>query len=101
MAKKSLIQKNLSRIFLTNKLRYERCELRRRRNDKLLPLDQRFEIQKVLSSLPRNSARVRIRNRCMITGRSRGVYSKFMLSRICIRIMAAKGQLPGVRKSSW
>jgi small subunit ribosomal protein S14 len=54
-----------------------------------------------LQSLPRNGAKERIRNRCQLSGRSRGVYKKFMISRIVFREMAHKGLLPGVTKSSW
>ena len=69
--------------------------------DRSKPIEERFEAQLKLNELPRNSARVRIRNRCEMTGRSRGVYRKFKLSRIGLRELASRGQLPGVVKSSW
>ena len=68
---------------------------------KTLPLDQRFQAQLKLAALPRNGAKTRIRNRCELTGRARGFYRKFKLSRICLRDMASKGLLPGVVKASW
>jgi len=67
----------------------------------LVPDSERLIAYRQLMDLPRNSSSIRIRNRCMLTGRSRGVYSKFRLSRIAFRENAAKGFLPGVFKSSW
>jgi small subunit ribosomal protein S14 len=63
--------------------------------------DERFTAQLKLSAMPRTSSATRIRNRCIITGRARGVYRKFNISRIMLREMAAEGVLPGVRKASW
>ncbi len=101
MAKKSKIQKNLKVILLSNKYKDKRSEFRSKRNDKSLSLVERYEAQKVLSSLPRNSSFTRIRNRCEITGRSRGFIRKAKVSRICFRSLAAFGMIPGVKKSSW
>jgi small subunit ribosomal protein S14 len=69
--------------------------------DRSLPMEDRMMAVRKLSEMPRNSAKVRIRNRCALTGRSRGVYRKFGLSRIKLRELASAGQLPGVVKSSW
>ena len=69
--------------------------------DKSLPMEERFEAQLKLSRLPRNSAPSRIRNRCQLTGRPRGVYRKFKMSRIALRELASTGQIPGMVKSSW
>jgi small subunit ribosomal protein S14 len=69
--------------------------------DRSLPMEDRLMAVRKLSEMPRNSAKVRIRNRCALTGRSRGVYRKFGLSRIKLRELASAGQLPGVVKSSW
>ena len=66
-----------------------------------LPIDERFKIQSKLNELPRDSSKIRIRNRCELTGRTRGVYRKFKLSRIKIRELSMSGALPGVVKSSW
>ncbi|MDR2267853.1 MAG: 30S ribosomal protein S14 [Holosporaceae bacterium] len=62
---------------------------------------QRFAAQLKLAAMPRMSSATRIRNRCMVTGRARGVYRKFNISRIMLREMAAEGLVPGVRKASW
>lgn len=69
--------------------------------DRTLPPEERFAAQMKLAQMPRTSSATRIRNRCVITGRSRGVYRKFGISRIMMRDMVAGGLLPGVRKASW
>jgi len=69
--------------------------------NKDLAFEERVKIQMKLESLPRNSSKIRFRNRCFLSGRPRGVYSKFNLSRIAIRDMAGKGQIPGLTKASW
>lgn len=102
MTRKSLIQRNIKRLHLSKK--YEKIRLQYKEkihNRKKYLLKERFEIQKLLHNLPRNSSKVRIRNRCIITGRSRGIYRIFMISRILIRKMASEGKLPGIIKSSW
>jgi len=76
------------------------CEKKIIKNIKL-PLTERFEAQLKLSKIPRNSARIRIRNRCEITGRPHGVYRKLRISRIALRELASKGKIPGMTKSSW
>ena len=78
-----------------------RKELRKKVIDFSLGEEEREAAQKKLHSLPRNGSRTRIRNRCMATGRSRGIYRKFMLSRICFRELAHQGLIPGVTKASW
>ena len=69
--------------------------------NKKLSLNERFEAQIKLAKLPRNSAKVRIRNRCEITGRPHGVYRKLRISRIALRELVSKGKIPGMTKSSW
>ena len=69
--------------------------------DKNLPLEERFKAQLKLSSLPRNSAKTRVRNRCQITGRPHGVYRKLKISRIALRELTLSGKIPGMIKSSW
>ena len=101
MAKTSAIQRNLKRIKLAKKFLKKRNKLKKIISDKKLPLDERFKAQLKLSKLPKNSAKIRIRNRCELTGRTRGVYRKFKLSRIKIRELSMIGALPGVVKSSW
>ncbi len=101
MAKSSSIQKNISRQNLITKLRNKRQFLKSKIKDKKLSLEERIIFQNKLNELPRNSSSIRHRNRCELTGRSRGVYRKFGLSRIKIRELSMTGDLPGVVKSSW
>tara|TARA_B100000029_G_scaffold53939_1_gene48965 strand:- start:13494 stop:13799 length:306 start_codon:yes stop_codon:yes gene_type:complete len=101
MAKTSAIQRNLKRIRLSNKFRKKREKLKKIITNKKLPLEERFAAQLKLAKIPRNSARIRIRNRCEITGRPHGVYRKLKISRIALRDLASKGKIPGMTKSSW
>ena len=101
MAKTSAIQRNLKRIKMVNKFKKKREALKKIIRDKKLPLEERFKAQLKLAKLPRNSAKVRIRNRCEITGRPHGVYRKLRISRIALRQMASQGKIPGMTKSSW
>lgn len=101
MAKTSMVEKNKRREKLSKQQSAKRSTLKAVVMDRSKPIEERFEAQLKLNELPRNGARVRIRNRCEITGRSRGVYRKFKLSRIGLRELASRGQLPGVVKSSW
>lgn len=101
MAKTSSIQKNNRRKRISTRLRSKRGELKAIIMNKSLPLDQRFEAQVKMNNLPRDSSRCRVRNRCELTGRSRGYYRKFRMSRICLRSLAGLGMLPGVIKGSW
>ena len=101
MAKTSSVQRNLKRIRLVKKYANKRKKLKDILNNKKLPLDERFNAQLKLAKLPRNSAKIRIRNRCEITGRPHGVYRKLRISRIALRELASKGKIPGMTKSSW
>ncbi|MFT6332797.1 MAG: small subunit ribosomal protein S14 [Lentimonas sp.] len=101
MAKKSSIEKNLRRKSLSTKLKSKRTALLKIANDVELPFEDRLKAQIKLAEMPRNSAEIRYRNRCSLTGRPRGVYRKFSLSRIAIRELASWGQIPGLIKSSW
>ena len=101
MAKTSAIQRNLKRIRLVKKFAKKRSALKKIINDKKLPLNERFKAQLKLAKIPRNSAKIRIRNRCEITGRPHGVYRKLKISRIALRELASKGIIPGMTKSSW
>tara|TARA_B100001027_G_scaffold211786_1_gene180381 strand:+ start:473 stop:778 length:306 start_codon:yes stop_codon:yes gene_type:complete len=101
MAKSSSIQKNKSRHKLIDKFSQKRKLLKSKVMDKSLSLEDRIMFQNKLNELPRNSSSIRHRNRCELTGRSRGVYRKFGLSRIKIRELSMTGNLPGVVKSSW
>ena len=101
MAKASSIQKNIIRSKLIDKFSKKRKLLKSKVKDKKLSLEERISFQNKLNELPRNSSSIRYRNRCELTGRSRGVYRKFGLSRIKIRELSMTGDLPGVVKSSW
>ena len=101
MAKLSAINKNNKRIKLSNKLYNKRMKLKKIIMDKKLSLEERFKAQQKLSKLPRNSAKVRIMNRCQITGRPHGVYRKLKISRIALRQLGLEGKIPGMVKSSW
>ncbi len=101
MAKTSAIQKNLKRIRLVKKYAKKRAALKKIINNKKLELSERFEAQLKLNKLPKNSAKIRIRNRCEVSGRPHGVYRKLKISRIALRDMASSGKIPGITKSSW
>jgi small subunit ribosomal protein S14 len=101
MARKGLIQNNLKRQKLVKSYLKKRQELKLIVMSKTLSLEERFIAQTKLAQLPRNSSKVRIRNRCELTGRPRGYYRRFNLSRITLRELASFGMLPGVKKSSW
>ena len=101
MAKISAIQKNLKRIKLAEKFLKKRTALKKIIMNKELPLADRFAAQLKLNKLPKNSAKIRVVNRCEITGRPHGVYRKLRLSRIALREMASSGKIPGMTKSSW
>ena len=101
MAKLSAINKNKSRIKLSDKLFKKRQDLKKIVMDKKIPLEERFKAQQKLSKLPRNSAKNRVMNRCEITGRPHGVYRKLKISRIALRQLGLQGKIPGLVKSSW
>ena len=101
MAKTSAVQRNLKRIKMAKKFQNRRKKLKAIIKNRKLPLNERFAAQLKLSKLPKNSARIRIRNRCEITGRPHGVYRKLKISRIALRQMASSGKIPGMTKSSW
>ena len=101
MAKQSWIQKNLNRRNIVKKFNEKRQSIKKQIMKKDLPMEERFKMQSKLNELPRDSSKIRIRNRCKLTGRTRGVYRKFELSRIKIRELSMSGALPGVVKSSW
>jgi len=101
MAKKSAIQKNLKRKLMAQRDAKKRAELKAIVRNLSLPAEERFTAQLKLSAMPRNGAKVRIRNRCALSGRPRGVYRKFELSRLALRELASTGYIPGMVKSSW
>lgn len=101
MAKKSSIEKNNRRARLAAQQAPKRSRLKAIANDKSIPIEERFLATVTLAKMPRNGARIRVRNRCELTGRPRGVYRKFKISRIALRDLGSTGQIPGVVKSSW
>tara|TARA_A100001011_G_scaffold4649_1_gene5335 strand:- start:6033 stop:6338 length:306 start_codon:yes stop_codon:yes gene_type:complete len=101
MAKLSAINKNNKRIKLSDKFYKKRKALKMIIMDKKIALDERFKAQQKLSKLPRNSSKIRVRNRCQITGRPHGVYRKLKISRIALRQLGLEGKIPGMVKSSW
>ena len=86
---------------MVKKYQNKRLSLKKKIKNKNLILEERIKLQSKLNDLPRDGSKVRVRNRCEITGRSRGVYRKFGLSRIKVRELSMSGSLPGVIKASW
>ena len=101
MAKLSSVNKNNRHIQLSNKFFEKRKKLKKIIMNKKLSLEERFKAQQKLSKLPRNSAKIRVMNRCQITGRPHGVYRKLKISRIALRQLGLQGKIPGLVKSSW
>jgi small subunit ribosomal protein S14 len=101
MAKTSAVERNKKRERMAKRYAAKRAGLKKIAKDQTLPMEERFAARLKLAQLPRNSSKVRIHNRCELTGRPRAFYRKFKLSRIAIRELAATGQIPGMVKSSW
>jgi small subunit ribosomal protein S14 len=101
MAKKSSIEKNNRRKRLVDQYAKKRAALKAVALDESLPLEERFDARMKLAKLPRNSAPVRVRNRCEISGRPRAYYRKLRMSRIALREYGSAGMIPGLVKSSW
>jgi len=101
MAKKSAIENNQRKVRLVKKFAGRRERLLEIANDDTLSMEQRFEARLKLAELPRNGAKVRVRNRCEVTGRPRAYYRKLKMSRIALRELGNKGLIPGLVKSSW
>jgi len=101
MARLSVINREEKRRKMVKKFAAKRLAIKERINDSALSEDERSQAQSELQSLPRNSSECRLRNRCQITGRPRGVFRKFGLCRNKIREYAMKGEIPGVVKASW
>jgi small subunit ribosomal protein S14 len=101
MAKISVINRDLKRRVTVEKFAAKRAELKAIIDNSKLSEDERSVARQKLQSLPRNSSPVRLRNRCSLTGRPRGVFSKFGLGRIKLREYVMRGEVPGVVKASW
>ncbi|MFG1298691.1 30S ribosomal protein S14 [Xanthobacter sp. V3C-3] len=101
MAKKSAIETNERRRKLAASQAAKRARLKAIVNDKTLPIEERFQASLKLAQMPRNGAKIRIRNRCEVTGRPRAFYRKLKMSRVALRELGNQGQVPGLVKSSW
>ena len=101
MAKTSMVEREKRRTRIVKRYATRRAQLKELiRNPRTSP-EERVAAQGKLQSLPRDASPSRQRNRCAITGRSRGVYRKFGLSRVKIREVASRGEIPGLTKASW
>ena len=101
MAKVSAIENNNKKKRLVKKYAKKRAELKAIISNRSLPIEERFKAQLAMNELPRNGAKIRVRNRCSVSGRPRGNYRKLGVSRIALRELGAKGLIPGLVKSSW
>lgn len=101
MSKLCMKERNRKRKSMNEKSRARRAKLKAVIMNKGLEMEERFAAQMKLAEMPRNSSRVRLRNRCELTGRGRGYYRKFRMCRNKLRELASFGQLPGVVKASW
>ena len=101
MAKLSLINRDIKRAKLAEKYAAKRAALKAVIDDQSKTDEERYQARLQLQKLPRNSNPTRQRNRCAMTGRARGVYSKFGLARHKLREMAMRGEIPGITKASW
>jgi small subunit ribosomal protein S14 len=101
MAKTSAVEKNKRRMKMAKQYAGKRAALKAIAKDRTLSPEEQFAARLKLAELPRNSSKVRVRNRCEMTGRPRAFYRKFKLSRVTLRDLASNGQIPGMVKSSW
>jgi len=101
MAKTSAIYRDKKRRKMVARFAERRAELKKAVKDDSLSMEDRFQASLKLAELPRNSSKVRIRNRCEVTGRPRAYYRKLRVSRIALRELGSAGMIPGLVKSSW
>ena len=101
MAKVSAVNRDNKRRKMAKSLGGKRAKLKALISNRETSMEERFAAVLALAEMPRNSAKIRQRNRCALTGRPRGHFRKFKLSRIAVRDLASRGELPGVTKSSW
>lgn len=101
MAKKSSVENNKNKMAIVKRYAARRAKLKAISTDRSAPVEEQFEARLKLAELPRNSARIRIRNRCEVSGRPRSYYRKMRMSRIALRELGSKGLIPGLVKSSW
>jgi small subunit ribosomal protein S14 len=96
-----MIERQKKRVAMVDKYATKRAELKAIAKDESLSREDRFKASLKLAKLPRNSSATRLHNRCEVTGRPRSYYRKLRMSRIALRDLASKGQIPGMVKSSW
>lgn len=101
MAKLSMINRDVKRVKTAEKYAAKRAALKAIVEDSSKTDEERYEARLKIQQLPRNASPTRQRNRCVITGRARGVFSKFGLGRMKLRELAMKGEIPGMTKASW
>ncbi|MFC4352792.1 30S ribosomal protein S14 [Fodinicurvata halophila] len=101
MAKKSAVERNKNRARQVRRYAAKRAALKAVVHDSNSTPEERFQASLKLAELPRNSSKVRVRNRCEVSGRPRAYYRKLRVSRIALRDLASNGQIPGMVKSSW
>lgn len=101
MAKTSMVNRDIKRKKLVKKFATKRAELKNIVNSVTASFEEKMDAATKLQKLPRDSSPSRVRNRCELTGRSRGVYSKFGLGRNKLREATMRGDVPGLRKASW
>lgn len=101
MAKVSMIEREKKRERLVAKFAAKREALKEIANDESRPMEERFKARLKLAKLPRNSSSTRLHNRCQVSGRPKAYYRKLKMSRIALRDLASKGEIPGMVKSSW
>lgn len=101
MAKTSMVEREVKRAKLVKKYAAKRAELKRRCSDQSASLEERMAAATALAKLPRDASPSRQRNRCELSGRPRGVYSRFGLARNKLREATMRGDVPGLRKASW
>ena len=101
MAKVSMVEREKKRQRLVKKYAAKREELKEIARDESRPMEERFRARMKLAELPRNSSPTRLHNRCEVSGRPRAYYRKLKMSRIALRDLASRGEIPGMVKSSW
>ena len=101
MAKKAMVERERKRQRMVERHAEARAEMKKILADRDLGIEERFKVTLRLAKMPRNSSPTRLHNRCQITGRPKGYYRKLKISRIAVRELGGRGQIPGMIKSSW
>ena len=101
MAKVCMVNRELRRQKMVARYASKRAELKLAAKDETLSVEDRFKARLKLAKLPRNSSATRLHNRCLVTGRPKAFYRKLKMSRIALRDLASRGEIPGMVKSSW